>query len=154
MASKQDFLNDAWLHDPVLMRFADLPNVEFKKFFGGVAVYQQRAEGKVMLVFTGGTAALGLNLHKPQWRGLFVATEFAYHAELIARCPALVPHSVLKKWLFIPDEHPDYSATLQEIYSLAQNADCRLGVMPKPRKPAKKSQQRPRLACRKSQRKV
>ncbi|PIO48935.1 MAG: hypothetical protein CMR00_02320 [[Chlorobium] sp. 445] len=61
---------------------------------------------------------------------------------------------MLKKWLFIPDEHPDYTATLQEIYRLAQSADYRLGVMPKPKKPAKKSQQRRRLACRKSQRKV
>lgn len=142
MVAKKQFLDDKWLSDPVLMRFADLPNVEFKKFFGGVAVYQQRGKEKVMLVFTGGTAELGLNLHKPEWRGLSVVTEPSHHAALRARCPSLAPHGMLKKWLFIADEHPDYATTLQDIYELAKARDKRLGVVQKPRKQSKQAKRK------------
>jgi hypothetical protein len=67
------------------------------------------------------------------WNGLLVCTSREHHESLMADVPALRPHSVLGKWLYISQTHPDFEAAVDKITSLALRADERLGVVSKPR---------------------
>ncbi len=132
---------DVWLNDPILKRFSDLDNVEFKPMFGGVAVYQQRGKEKFCLVFTGGTAVSGKRVDaSPDWRGLLVVTEVKHHAALLKKLPDLRPNRIIKKWLQLSDEHEAFERTLNGVYELAQRQSDLLGVVqpPKKRSPKKK----------------
>ncbi len=131
--------DDVWLNDPILRRFSDLDNVEFKPMFGGVSVYQQRGKDKVCLVFTGGTASSGKRTNiSPEWRGLMVVTEVKHHAALLKTFPDLQPNSVIKKWLQLSDEHEAFERTLNGVYELARRQSELLGVVQTPKKRSSK----------------
>lgn len=69
------------------------------------------------------------------WSGLLVCTSHERHAPLIAEIPALSPHPVLGKWLYIAQDHPDFEAIAERMTALVLARDPRIGVEPKPRKP-------------------
>lgn len=68
------------------------------------------------------------------WSGLLVCTSRERHAPLIEEMPALGPHPVLGKWLYIAQEHPDFEAIAERMTALVLARDPRVGVEPKPRK--------------------
>ena len=53
--------------------------------------------------------------------------------------PALRPHPVLGKWLYVTQEDPEFEATAQHLTGLVLARDPRVGVEPKPRKSGKAS---------------
>lgn len=68
------------------------------------------------------------------WNGLLVCTAKEQHAALMHEMPALRPHAVLGKWLYVPQNHPDFEALAERLTALALARDPRLGVEPKPRR--------------------
>ncbi len=51
-----------------------------------------------------------------------------HHASLRAEFPALAPHKVLGKWLYIPQLHPEFETVATGLVELARRRDPRLGV--------------------------
>jgi len=98
-----------------------------KKMFGCDAAY---VDGRLCLVAADRDAP---------WNGLLVCTAQDQHASLVAEIPALRPHPVLGKWLYVPQTDPAFEDTVQAVTSLVRNRDARIGVEPKPRKPRRRS---------------
>lgn len=98
-----------------------------KRMFGCDAAY---IDGMLCLV--------AADREKP-WNGLLVCTSQERHAALVDTVPALKPHPVLGKWLYVGQEHPDFEAEAQRLADLVLARDPRIGVEPKPRKPRRAS---------------
>lgn len=73
------------------------------------------------------------------WSGLLVCTSHERHAALIGDIPALRPHPVLGKWLYVPQDDPEFESIAERMTALVLARDPRVGVEPKPRKPRGKS---------------
>lgn len=73
------------------------------------------------------------------WNGLLVCTSQERHATLIEEMPALRPHPVLGKWLYVPQDDPAFEAVAQRMTALVLARDSRVGVEPKPRRRGRKS---------------
>lgn len=73
------------------------------------------------------------------WNGLLVCTSQERHAALIDEMPALQPHPVLGKWLYVPQDDPAFEATAEKMTKLVLARDWRVGVEPKPRSPRRKA---------------
>jgi len=67
------------------------------------------------------------------WSGLLVCTSKDRHAALIDDEPALRPHTVLGKWLYLPQDHAEFETAAARLAELARARDPRLGVAPQPR---------------------
>lgn len=93
-----------------------------KRMFGCDAAY---LDGMLCLV--------AADREKP-WNGLLVCTSQERHAALVDAIPALKPHPVLGKWLYVAQEHPDFETVAQQLTALVLARDTRIGVEPKPRR--------------------
>jgi hypothetical protein len=98
-----------------------------KRMFGCDAAY---IDGLLCLV----AAARG-----EPWNGLLVCTSQDRHAALIAGMPALQPHPVLGKWLYVSQDNPAFETVAEQMTALVLARDPRVGVEPKPRKRSGKS---------------
>ena len=107
-----------WLWEPLETD----PGFELRAMFGAKTVY---LDGKLMCAFMA---------KEEPWRGLLVCTERAHHAALMADFPKLVPHSVLPKWLYLPESADSFERTAAKLVELARRRDPRIGVMPQPKK--------------------
>lgn len=103
-----------------------------RSMFGAKAVY---LDGKMVLCFTAS---------EEPWRGVLVCTDQARHAALQAEFPELVPHSILPKWLYLPESADTFERTAARLVALARRRDPRLGIVP----PPKKSRRRPQPSRR------
>ncbi len=108
----------AWLWEPM----EGEASFVLKSMFGTKAVY---LDGKLVLCFAAG---------EEPWRGVLVGTDRAHHASLMAEFPALAPHSILPKWLYLPETHDDFEKVAVRLVGLSRRRDPRIGVAPKPRK--------------------
>ncbi|ALM83485.1 hypothetical protein [Bordetella sp. N] len=68
------------------------------------------------------------------WSGLLVCTSQDRHEALIEELPALQPHPVLGKWLYVPETDPGFEDTAESVALLVLARDERIGVEPKPRR--------------------
>jgi hypothetical protein len=93
-----------------------------RSMFGAKAAY---LDGKLMLCFCAS---------EEPWRGVLVCTEHSLQPALLAEFPALSPHPVLPKWLYLPESADRFEPLATQLVALARRRDPRLGVMPKPRK--------------------
>lgn len=66
-----------------------------------------------------------------EWSGLLVPTSREHHASLIEEFPALTPHPVLGKWLFITSSHEDFEDVSSRLIEAMTEGDPRFGVEPK-----------------------
>jgi hypothetical protein len=98
-----------------------------KRMFGSDAAY---IDGLLCLV----AAARG-----EPWNGLLVCTSQERHAALIADMPALQPHPVLGKWLYVSQDNPAFETIAGRMAALVLARDPRVGVEPKPRRRSSKS---------------
>jgi hypothetical protein len=104
---------EAFERDPTFIR---------KRMFGSDAAY---IDGRLCLV--------AADREKP-WSGLLVGTSQERHAALIDEMPALRPHPVLGKWLYVRQDNPAFEAIAQRLTALVLARDPRIGVEPKPRR--------------------
>lgn len=68
------------------------------------------------------------------WNGLLICTSKEHHAALIEEMPALHPHAVLGKWLYISQNDPVFEDVAERITTLVLARDSRVGVEPKSRR--------------------
>jgi hypothetical protein len=73
------------------------------------------------------------------WSGVLVCASKDRHAALIDAIPALRPHPVLGKWLYISQADPAFETVVEELTALVLARDPRVGVEPKPRNRSRKS---------------
>lgn len=68
------------------------------------------------------------------WNGLLVCTSQEHHAALTEEMPALRPHAVLGKWLYVSQDDQAFEDIAEELTTLVLARDPRVGVEPKSRK--------------------
>lgn len=105
----------AWLWEPLE---AD-PTFVLGAMFGTRVAY---LDGKLMLCFAA---------RDEPWRGILVCTERAHQASLIGELPALAPHPILPKWLYIPETADSFERAGAQLVRMARQRDPRIGVAPK-----------------------
>jgi len=71
---------------------------------------------------------------EPPWDGVLVPTESEHHASLRRSLPALRPHPVLRKWLYLAAGVESFEDDARAIAAMALADDPRLGVEPPPRR--------------------
>ena len=110
-------------HEWILEPFASHRTFFTKRMFGGLAVYLFERQ---MLVLVEPTKT-----GRWKWHGVLVCTDHAHHASIQAQFPALEPHDVLRKWLFIPSAHDDFESTMEGVVKRIARDDPRFGIAPK-----------------------
>jgi hypothetical protein len=80
------------------------------------------------------------------WHGVLVCTNHEHHAAIQAEFPALMPHEVLRKWLFIDSTHEDFESTMEGVAKRIASNDPRFGVLLKNQKPRGRKRWRRDLA--------
>ena len=108
-----------WILDP----FADYRTFFTKRMFGGLAGYLFERQ---MLLLVEPTKSGRWN-----WHGVLVCTDYEHHASIQAEFPALMPHEVLRKWLFIESRHEDFESTMEAVARHVASNDRRFGILPK-----------------------
>ena len=71
---------------------------------------------------------------EPPWDGVLVPTASEHHASLRRLLPALRPHPVLGKWLYLAASVESFEDDAHAIAAMALADDPRLGVEPRPRR--------------------
>ncbi len=117
-----------WLLDEL----RELPTCEVRPMFGAQACY---FHGLLVLV---------LSDKDEPWRGVLVPCEREHHAAITHEFPALAPHPVLPKWLYLPESTPSFERDAQRIVARIRQLDARFGIVPPARraKPARGSRRR------------
>jgi hypothetical protein len=105
-----------------------------KRMFGGLAAY---VYGRQMLVLVEPTRT-----GRWTWHGVLVCTDHAHQASIRAECPALAPHDVLRKWLYVDSTHPDFESTMERVAACIARNDPRFGILPAARDRRRRSRQR------------
>lgn len=108
----------AWAWEPLELE----PSFDLKPMFGGKAVY---LEGRLRLFFIA---------KKEPWRGLLVCTEREHHPALKKDFPALRPHTILPKWLYLSEGEDDFERDACSLVKRVRMGDARIGIV-KPRRP-------------------
>jgi hypothetical protein len=116
-----------WLAEPLL----DEPTFELKSWFGGRTL---RLHGRHTLFLT---------TQGEPWQGVLVCTFHEHQSSLMAEFPALRPHPILKKWLYLPESVAIFEADARRLVRLVRARDPRIGIEPSARKKKKTAAARP-----------
>jgi hypothetical protein len=107
----------AWLWEPL----EEEATFVLGAMFGTKVAY---LDGKLTLCFAA---------KEEPWRGVLVCTDRGEHASLVAQFPALSPHPILGKWLYLPESADPFESVAGQLVRLAKERDPRIGVVPKPK---------------------
>ncbi|HEX2862156.1 MAG TPA: hypothetical protein VHN79_10975, partial [Lacunisphaera sp.] len=102
------------------------PTFVFKSWFGGRSI-MLRGKHQLFLATQG-----------EPWQGVLVCTFHEHQPSMRAEFPALKPHPILGKWLYLPETAETFERDALRLVRLARAGDPRLGVGPSPRKARKK----------------
>ena len=116
-------------HEWILELLSDHPTFFTKRMFGGLAAYLFERQ---MLLLVEPTKSGRWN-----WHGVLVCTDYQHHASIQDEFPALRPHAVLRKWLFIDSTHDDFESTMEALTRRVASNDSRFGIWPKSAKPGR-----------------
>ena len=108
----------AWLWEPLESE----PSFVVKAMFGTKAAY---LDGKLVLCFSA---------QAEPWRGVLLCTERIHQESLMAEFPALKPHPILPKWLYLRESLDEFESVAERLVKKIRSRDERIGVSPKPRK--------------------
>jgi hypothetical protein len=97
------------------------PSYLEKPMFGCLAIY---LHGRLMLVLASG---------EEPWDGLLIPTEHQFHDAILKEFRDVVQHSVLKKWLYLPEATEDFESGASDIVEAVRMNDLRFGVEPQER---------------------
>ena len=118
-------------HEWILDAFAEHRTFFTKRMFGGLAAYLFERQ---MLVLVEPTKS-----GRWTWHGVLVCTGYEHHASIQAEFPALMPHAVLRKWLFIASTHERFEGTMEAVAGRMARDDPRFGIVPGRPKPKKRA---------------
>jgi len=110
--------DNEWILEP----FAGRPSFFTKRMFGGLAAYLHERQ---MLVLVEPTKT-----GRWKWHGVLVCTGHEEHASIRADFPALTPHAVLRKWLYIDSAHEAFEPTMEAVARRMARNDRRFGIVP------------------------
>jgi len=110
-------------HEWILEAFVEHPTFFTKGMFGGLAAYLFERQ---MLLLVEPTKSGRWN-----WHGVLLCTDYRHHASIQAEFPALLPHEVLRKWLFIDSTHEDFESTMEAVVRQIASNDPRFGILPR-----------------------
>jgi hypothetical protein len=79
-------------------------------------------------IYLGSRLVLATSARSEPWNGLLCPTEREYHPELQALVPALQPHSVLGKWLYLSRSVDQFEQYAMRITERILDGDQRWGV--------------------------
>jgi hypothetical protein len=118
-------------HEWIFEEFVEHPTFFTKSMFGGLAAY---LFDRQMLLLVEPTKSGRWN-----WHGVLVCTGYEHHASIQAEFPALRPHEVLRKWLFIGSSHEDFESVMGAVAKQIAGNDRRFGIVPQnPKAPKRK----------------
>jgi hypothetical protein len=129
MALRKKFALE-WVFEPLV----DEPSYFIKRMFGGLAIY---LHGKMVLVIMespGDREWKNKKFKYDIWNGVLLPTSHEFHQALSAEFPALRPHGVLGKWMYIPESDPSFESTIEDAIAKILRDDRRFGVYPKIKK--------------------
>lgn len=115
--------------------FEDHPSFFTKRMFGGLAAY---LFGRLMLILVEPTKT-----GRWRWHGVLIGTDHERQAAIVREFPAVGPHDVLRKWLYIDSRHADFESTMERVAKAVARGDPRFGVLPA----AGKREARPRKSA-------
>jgi len=107
-----------WLAEPLVHQ----PTFVLKSWFGGRTIMLH------------GRHHLFLTTQGEPWQGVLVCTHHEHQASLRAEFPALAPHPVLKKWLYLPESAESFERDAKRLVQRVREGDPRLGIEPSPKK--------------------
>ena len=107
----------------ILQAFEDHSSLFTKSMFGGLAVY---LFGRLMMLLVEPTKT-----GRWKWHGVLIGTDREHHASIRADFPALAPHFVLGKWLYIDSTHKAFESTMEGVAARMMRNDHRFGVAPR-----------------------
>ena len=110
--------DNEWIFDA----FTGRPTFFTKRMFGGLAAYLHERQ---MLVLVQPTKT-----GRWKWHGVLVCTSHADQASICADFPALRPHRVLRKWLYIDSMDEEFESTIQAVATRMARNDRRFGIVP------------------------
>lgn len=93
-----------------------------RRMFGGLAGY---VYGRMMMILVEPTKT-----GRWKWHGVLVCTDWDKQAEIVAEFPALEPHAVLRKWLYIDTHHEKFEPTMEGVAQAVARNDRRFGIEP------------------------
>ena len=114
--------DNEWIFDA----FAGRPTFFTKRMFGGLAAYVHERQ---MLVLVEPTKT-----GRWKWHGVLVCTAREHHASIRGDFPALIPHRVLRKWLYIDSAHEEFESTMEAVARRMARNDHRFGIVPAARR--------------------
>jgi hypothetical protein len=106
-----------WLFEPLARR----PGFRTRRMFGGLAAY---LGDRLLLVLVEPTRS-----GRWKWHGVLVCTDQTRQPAILAEFPALAPHEVLKKWLYLDSHHEDFEPIMERIVAYIARNDARFGVL-------------------------
>ena len=118
----------------IFQAFEDHPSYFTKRMFGGLATY---VFGRMMMVLVEPTKT-----GRWKWHGVLICTEHVQRLAILEEFPALAPHSILKKWLYIDSRHEAFEPTMEGVAKAIARGDHRFGIHPRPRKKSEGSPSR------------
>jgi len=128
--------DNEWILEP----FAGRPTFFTKRMFGGLAAYLHERQ---MLLLVEPTKT-----GRWRWHGVLVCTAHEHQASIRTDFPALMPHDVLRKWLYIDSRHEDFEPTMEAVARRMAGNDRRFGIVPGGAKPRGRTRQRCRRGAR------
>ncbi len=94
-----------WVVDSLM----EEPSYLEKSMFGCLAIY---LHGRLMLVLASG---------EEPWDGLLIPTEHQFHDAIQKEFSDVVQHSVLKKWLYLPEATEDFETVASDIVEAVED---------------------------------
>jgi hypothetical protein len=117
-------------HEWIFEAFAEHQTFFTKRMFGGLAAYLFERQ---MLLLVEPTKS-----GRWKWHGVLVCTGYEHHASIQTEFPALAPHEVLRKWLFIDSTDEDFESTMEAVAKRVAGNDPRFGILPKTATPSRR----------------
>ena len=117
-------------HEWILDAFVGHPTFFTKRMFGGLAAYLFERQ---MLLLVEPTKS-----GRWKWHGVLVCTDYEHQSSIRAEFPALRPHEILRKWLFIDSTHDSFESTMEAVAQRVAGNDPRFGIVPGSPRPRKR----------------
>jgi hypothetical protein len=136
----------------LLQYFEDLQNHEsyaIKRMFGGMAVYYNGLNVAVLAEDPGDKSYGGKKFDFDIWDGVMIPTSREFHNLLLSDFPDLVPHPVLGKWLYLPQQRESFEETLAKLVAMIRRKDFRIGIIPDLKKAKKKNSAKNNISTKK-----
>ncbi len=108
-AHRYEWLVELLGEDPTLIR---------RPMFGCLACY---IRGKMVFMLAA--------LDEEPWNGVLVTTSREHHESLLADFPALTHHSILGKWLYLPEASDEFEETAAAMAERILRGDDRFGIV-------------------------